>query len=50
MRALSDLLYAHYRLRSQYASTLATLPRDVADAHPLPADFRREWQVDNWRL
>lgn len=50
MRALSDLLYEHYRLRARYAALLETNPAQAADVPPLPPDFRREWDVDNWNL
>jgi predicted acylesterase/phospholipase RssA len=50
MRALSDLLYEHYRLRARHATLLENVPADVAARHPLPPDFRREWKVDNWNL
>jgi hypothetical protein len=50
MRGLSDLLYEHFRLRARHAALLEHLPADLAARHPLPPDFRREWQVDNWNL
>jgi len=50
MRALSDLLYEHYRLRAQHAARLECVSPDLARLHPLPPDFRRAWDVDNWGL
>ncbi len=35
MRALSDLLYAHYRLRARHAALGGSLP----------PDFRQTWEV-----
>jgi predicted acylesterase/phospholipase RssA len=50
MRALSDLLYEHFRLRARHKALLKQMPADVAARHPLPPDFRRQWTVDNWNL
>jgi predicted acylesterase/phospholipase RssA len=50
MRALSDLLYEHFRLRARHAALLEHVPADVVARHPLPPDFRRDWKVDNWNL
>jgi predicted acylesterase/phospholipase RssA len=46
MRLMTDLLYAHYRLRARYAALLGQAPQDIAAAHPLPPDFRQSWDVD----
>jgi len=43
MRLLTDLLYEHYRLRVRYGALLSRLPPVVALQHPVPPDFRREW-------
>jgi predicted acylesterase/phospholipase RssA len=48
MRALTDLLYEHYRLRTRYAALLRNVSKQGDNVPPLPPDFRREWQVDNW--
>lgn len=48
MRALTNLLYEHYRLRARYAALLSGVPAEIAAVHPLPPDFRRAWVVDNW--
>jgi hypothetical protein len=50
MRALTDLLYEHYRLRARHAACLQRLPSQASICHPLPPDFRRDWQADNWNL
>jgi len=47
MRFLAELLYEHYRLRARYASLLACAAPEVAAAHPLPPDFRQEWELAN---
>ncbi len=46
MRVLSDLLYAHYQLRARHAALLGRVPAVLAETHPLPPDFRREWDVE----
>jgi predicted acylesterase/phospholipase RssA len=43
MRALTDLLYEHYRLRACYSQLLSRLPANLAAQYPLRVDFRREW-------
>jgi hypothetical protein len=48
MRLLTDLLYQHYQLRARHMALLDRAPPQVAAAHPLPPDFRRVWEVDNW--
>ena len=50
MRVLSDRLYAHYRLRARHTALLDRVPHEIAAAHPLPPDFRREWHVDHQYL
>ena len=45
MRALTDLLFAHYHLRAQYAALLTRTAPAKAVQRPLPPDFRREWDV-----
>jgi hypothetical protein len=50
MRALTDLLYEHYCLRARHAACLQRLPSKATARYPLPPDFRRYWQVDNWHL
>jgi predicted acylesterase/phospholipase RssA len=50
MRVLSNRLYAHYRLRARHAALLDRVPHEIAAAHPLPPDFRREWHVDHQYL
>jgi hypothetical protein len=46
VRALTNLLYAHYRLRARCAALLARLPPAAAARHPLPPDFRQTWEVE----
>ncbi len=43
MRALVDLLYAHYRLRARYEALAREAP---GQAEPLPPDFRQGWMVE----
>ncbi len=45
MRLLTDLLYAHARLRARYAALLARTPARLAAIYPLPPDVRQEWDV-----
>jgi predicted acylesterase/phospholipase RssA len=41
----TNLLYEHYRLRTEYAARLNLLPQDHPSAAPLPPDFRQAWQI-----
>lgn len=44
VRPLTDLLYAHYRLRARYTARLEQLPPAIAARYPPPPDFRRQWE------
>ncbi len=46
MRRLTHLLFDHYRLRASYAALRAAAPADAGP--PLPPDFRRAWDAENW--
>ena len=46
MRFLTHLLFDHYRLRAAYSALRGAAPPGASP--PLPPDFRREWDVDNW--
>jgi predicted acylesterase/phospholipase RssA len=50
MRALTHLMYQHYRLRAHHAACLTRLPPQAVTRYPLFSDFRRQWRVDNWNL
>jgi hypothetical protein len=43
MRLLTDLMYAHDRLRAETAARLAALPPGSPLAFDLGPDFRQEW-------
>lgn len=45
MRALTRRLFEHYRLRARHAAALRDAPPAPATAHPLPPDFRQDWNV-----
>jgi hypothetical protein len=42
---LTNLLYEHYRLRSEYSARLSQLPQGSPLPASLPPDFRQSWQV-----
>jgi hypothetical protein len=44
-RALTNLLYAHFRLRRRYAALLTQAPAEAAARWPLPPDFRQSWEI-----
>jgi predicted acylesterase/phospholipase RssA len=45
VRALTNLLYEHYRRRARYGALLAGAPPDLAARYPLPPDFRQAWHL-----
>jgi hypothetical protein len=45
MRALTDLLYQHYQLRNRHGALLREAAPEVASRHPLPLDFRQDWET-----
>jgi hypothetical protein len=45
MRPLTNLLYAHYRLRKRYELLLAQAPAEAVARWPLPPDFRQSWEI-----
>jgi hypothetical protein len=47
IRPLTNLLYAHYRLRKRYAALLAQAPAEAAH-WPLPPDFRQTWELPHF--